>query len=249
VNSPNRLALIKYRVARAVWSNRPLVRLLNKVRSRTQVFDQHFDVLFDGFPRSGSTYGAWMLRVTQQDRLKVVTFQHKPSLFYWAARIDKPACLTVRSPVDAISSWVMCTDFSIRKVIDDYVYFYEVLLPDRAGFLVLPFSVITDDYPLVLQLIALRFGLDLNFDFDLEACSSEVFARIDAKFTDKSGMIDRCKVSRPDETRKKRNAQLREELLSPRYAAGLRRCRELYSAYESEYSRDLVRLRSLVCSR
>jgi hypothetical protein len=114
---------------------------------------------------------------------------------------------------------------------------------------VLPFSVITGDYPLVLQLIAMRFGLDLNFDFDMEACSRETFARIDAKFSDKSGVVNRSTVARPDETRKKRSAQLREELLSPRYSAGLGRCRELHDAYESEYSRDLARLLSLVRSR
>jgi hypothetical protein len=242
------LALIKYGVARAVWSNRPLVRLLNKVRSRAQVFDQDFDILFDGFPRSGCTFGAWMLRVTQQDRIKSILAQHKPSVFYWAARIDKPICLALRPPVDAISSWVIFTEFSIQKVIDHYVFFHEILLPDRAKFLVLPFSVITGDYPLVLQLIAMRFGLDLNFDFDIEECRREVFARIDAKFADQSGVIDKSKVSRPDETRKQRSAQLREELLSPRYSAGLERCRELHDAYESEYSRDLARLQSLVRS-
>jgi hypothetical protein len=228
-----------------VWSNRPLIRLLNKVRSRAQVFDQDFDILFDGFPRSGNTFGTMMLLVTQQDRIKVLTHQHKPSLFFQAARIDKPACMTLRSPVDAISSWVIYTDFSIQKVIDYYVFFYEVLLPHRAKFLVLPFSVITGNYPLVLRLIAMRFGLDLNFDFDMEACSQEAFVRIDAVFSDKSGTVNRSTVARPDGTRKKRSIQLREELLSQRYVAGLGRCRELHDAYEREHSRDLARLLSL----
>ena len=245
MNSPNRLASIKYGLAEAVWSNRPLVRLLNKIRSRAQVFDQDFDILFDGFPRSGNTFGAMMLRVTQQDRIKVLTHQHKPSLFFQAARIDKPACMTLRSPVDAIPSWVIFTDFSIQKVIDYYIFFYEVLLPHRAKFLVLPFSVITGDYPLVLRLIAMRFGFDLKFDFDAEACNREAFARIDAVFLDKCGMVNRSTVARPDETRKKRSAQLREELLSHRYVAGLGRCRELYHAYETEYSRDRARLLSM----
>jgi hypothetical protein len=186
-----------------------------------------------------------MLCVTQQERFKVVVSQHKPSLFYWAARINKPACLTLRSPADAISSWVIFTGFSIQKILDHYIFFHEVLLPDRTKFLVLPFSVVTGDYPLVLRLIAMRFGWDLNFDFDSEACSREAFARIDAKFTDQSGVIDRSKVSRPDETRKERSVQLRKELLSPRYSAGLARCQELYNVYEAEYSRELARLQSM----
>jgi len=229
-----------------LWSNRPLVRVLNKFRGRDQIFDHDFDILFDGFPRSGNTFGAEMLLVTQKDSLKVVMHQHKPSLFFWAAQIDKPACLTLRPPVDAIPSWVIYTGFSIQKVIDYYVFFYEVLFPYRAKYLVLPFSVITRDFPLALQLISMRFGMKMILEFDVEASSREAFARIDAFFVDKNGAVDKATVARPDETRKQRSAQLREELLTSRYAAGLKRCRELHDAYESEFSRDLARLQSLV---
>ncbi len=230
-------------LARLLWTNWTFNRFYNRLRHRKHIVVRDFDLIFDGFPRSSNTYGAFMVQTTQKDTLKVLMHEHKPSLFYRASRIDKPACLTLRDPVDAAASWVLYTGFSVQKVIDYYIFFYEVLLPVRSKFLVLPFSVIIEDFPLVVQLINRRFNLGLTTDFDGEACRAEAFRRIEVLFTNEQGVLDPLKVPRPDDTRKERNAAVRREIVSPAHAAGLARCRELYAIYEAEFQRDLAAFR------
>jgi hypothetical protein len=235
--------MIRLSLARLLWTNWTFNRFFNHLRSRKHVVVRNFDLVFDGFPRSSNTFGAFMVLATQKDRLKVLMHEHKPSLFYRAARIGKPACLTLRDPVDAAASWVLYTGFPVQKVIDYYIFFYEVLLPVRSKFLVLPFSAIIEDFTLVVQLINMRFDLGLVTNFDGEACRAEALRRIEALFTDEQGVLDPLKVPWPEKTRKERNAEIRSEILSSRHAGGLARCRELYAIYEGEYRRDLATLR------
>lgn len=234
----------KYTLARLLWSSWKLNRLCNRLCFREEIRVRDFDVVFDGFPRSSNTFGALMLSVTQQDRLKVLMHKHRPSVFYRASRIGKPACLTLRNPIHAVASWVIYSNLPVQKVIDDYIFFYEVLLPVRSKFLVLPFAVITHDFQLVCKLINFRFGLNLAIDFEVESCSRETFRRIDAQCTDRNGRLDPLKVPRPEEARDELNARIRQEVLSPRYASSLKRCQELYEIYKTDYSRDLA----LLCS-
>ena len=234
--------MIRYALARLLWSNWKFNNFCNRLRRRDSIIVRNFDLVFDGFPRSSNTYGAFMLQVTQQDRFKVLMHEHRPSIFYRAAQLDKPACLTLREPIDAASSWVLYTGFSIQKVIDYYIFFYEVLLPVRSRLLVLPFPVIIENFGLALRLINHRFGMTLTTKFDAQACGREAFRRIETLFTDEEGTLDPFKVPRPEESRFRRNAEVRAELHLPRYAASLERCRKLHSIYEAEYQRELDRL-------
>jgi hypothetical protein len=211
---------IRYAFARWLWKHGRFNAFVNRLRSRKNIPVIRFDIIFDGFPRSSNTYGAFMLMGSQQDRLKVLMHEHRPSVFHRAAQLGKPACLTVRDPLDATVSWMIYTGSPAAKVLDSYIFFYEVLLPDRSKFLVLPFSVIIDDYPLVLRLMNLRFGLNLETDIDVDGCRDEAFRRIEKLFTDEKGILDPRKVPRPEEGR-----------------------RELYEIYQGEYRRDLARLR------
>jgi hypothetical protein len=231
---------------RFLW-NRPLLyQVVQKLRFRGNVFSSNYDILFDGFPRSGNTFGALMLAVSQQNRLRVITHRHTPPPLIHAIQLNKPACLTLRRPLDAIVSWIIYTNRSSQSVIQYYLDFYQILLAHRSQFLILPFNVITGDFPLVIQLVNMRFGLDLDSQFDLEACKSEVLERIDNRWKCKRGIVDASRVARPHPLRDGRKEAVREALLHPRYAALLERCDDLYQMYEDEFLANLNQSHSLV---
>jgi hypothetical protein len=235
---------LRYAFARLLWTQWTLNRFINRLGGRHSVIVEGYDIVFDGFPRSSNTFGAFMLLATQEDCLKVLLHEHRPAIFHRAARLGKPACLTLRDPLDAVASWVVYTGNPIREVLDYYIFFYEVLLPDRSRFLVLPFPVVVGDYPLVLRLINQRFGLRLTTDFDLEACRDDAFRRIEALFTDEHGNLDPMKVPRPEAARRKLQSDIRAKILSPRHANRVKRCRELYDIYHAEYAREMDRLQA-----
>jgi len=212
---------------------------MQKLRGRGNPLNPNYDILFDGFPRSGNTFGSFMLSGSQQGRVKVVTHRHTPPPFLRAAELNRPACLTLRRPLDAITSWIIYTNRPVRSVIRYYLDFHQILLPYRSQFLILPFFVITEDFPLVIQLINLRFGLNLESQFDLEACEREVFNKIDNKWRNESGIVNEFQVARPCSTREHRRMVTREELLHPRYADSLQRCEELYQTYKHEFVASL----------
>jgi len=233
--------MLKQVILRSIW-NRPLLyRVIQKLRSRGDAFNLDYDILFDGFPRSGNTFGSFMLLKSQQNRLKVVTHWHTPPPFLRAAEMNKPACLTLRRPLDAITSWIIYTNRSTRSIIQYYLDFYQILLPYRSKFLVLPFFVITEDFPLVIQLINLRFGMNLESRFDFESCKRETFSHIDNRWKNKSGVVNELRVARPYPGREHRKVVTREELLRPRYSSLLQRCEDLYQTYEREFFADLNR--------
>ena len=218
-----------------LWSHPSWYRAVEKLRFRIEGFDSNFDLLFDGFPRSGNTFGSMMVLVSQQDRLKVRSRRHNPRDFIRSVKVDKPACLTLRRPVDAISSWIIYNNLSIDSMVRFYINFYRILLPYRSSFLVLPFYAITGDMPLVIDLINLRFGMNLERQFDLEACKIKALERIDNVWRNDRGIVNEFQVARPHPAREQRKMELKQELLSPRYSDLLRRCEELYQIYEREF--------------
>jgi hypothetical protein len=219
------------------WHRPLLYQALQKLRGRERPYDLNYDILFGGFPRSGNTFGSFMLDISQQKSLKIASHRHIPPPFIYALQKDKPICLTLRRPLDSLISWAIFTNsnYPIESIIRYYFDFHQVLFPYRSKFLVLPFYIITEDFPLVIRLINRRFGLQLDSQFDLEACKNEAFARIDNHWRNESGIVNESQVGRPSLDREARKQAIREELLRPRYASLLQRCEVLYRAYEKEF--------------
>jgi len=229
----------KQKVSRFLWGHPHTYQIVQKLRSRGDVFDTNYDILFDGFPRSGNTFGAFMLAVSQQNRLKVNTHRHTPPPFIRALEVGKPTCLTLRAPLDALTSWIIYSNRPISTVIQYYIDFYEVLLPHRSKVQILPFKIITEDFPFVIQLINTRFGLNLESQLDFDACKQEVFERIDASWKRKGGVIDESRVARPYPARNDRKPTVRQALLQPCYSNLLSRCNELHQVFENEFLASL----------
>lgn len=220
---------------RFFWGNPLVFRWLGKARYSVDVFDSNYDIAFDGFARSGNTYGSRMISVTQHDRVKVLTHTHLPPYLIRGLQLNKPVCLTLRNPEDSIVSFVLFSQRPIDRVIKSYIDFYRVMLPHRERLLVLPFPVITRDFATVLRLINYRFGMKLEIPKDPSVYEKEVFERIDHFFTNEPGGYHPLRVGRPHPEREAKKAEIHALLTDPRHATLLKECHELYDTFEAEY--------------
>lgn len=226
-------------LARFFWAHPNLYRAIGILRGRGDVLDGNCDALFDGYPRSGNTFGWQMLQVSQDNRYKVKVHQHMPPFLVGGIVLNKPVCLTIRRPIDALASQLIYAGGEIRNEMEQYIDFYTVMLDFRSKILVLPFDVITGDFNSVLALMNFRFKLNLRIPPDLKACERIAFARIDDMWRDKSGKVNELQVGRPHETREARSRELKKEICLPQYEELLLECDNLYTIFCNEYQQTL----------
>jgi hypothetical protein len=236
-------------VLRYFWSHPRLFRTYAKLRHGIDIFDDSYDFLFDGFPRSGNTFGSRMLAATQNDAVKVLSNVHCPPFFLSALEMGKPACLTIRKPADAIVSWVIYKrNLPIDVVLKLYLDFYNVLLPHRERLLIIPFCLVTKNFKMVLQLINFRFNLKLAVPEDLTVFEEEANRRIDEFMASTNSSLDPLKVARPHQERELYKSEVHEALLAPRYRRQLAECDRLFSLLEQEHLKDVARFNAAIAA-
>jgi hypothetical protein len=244
INDLGRNPLRPFRVVlRYFWSHPKIFQAYAKLRHGIDIYHAPYNFLFDGFPRSGNTFGSRMLAATQNDSVRVLSNVHCPPFFLAALDLGKPACLTIRQPADAIVSWVIYKrSLPIDVVLKLYIDFYSVLLPYRSRLLVVPFDLITRDFRKVLQLINHRYDLKLIVPDDTTAFEAEANKRIDKFIESTAASVDPLKVARPNQEREKYKCEVSEALTAPRYRSLLAECESLFAIMQQEYEASLARL-------
>ena len=222
------------------WSHPRLYRVYGQVCHKIDIFDSSsYDFAFDGFPRSGNTFGSRMLAATQDNKIKVLSNAHCPPFLLAALQLDKPVCLTIRRPEDAVVSWYLFKKkMSMEEVLRLYIDFHSVMLPYRSRVLVVPFSVITQDFGIVLRLINRRFHCELAVPQDIGSYQQTVFARIDRYYEGRPGGYDILQVARPHQERDELKPFAHEKLRSPQYRRLLAECQRLYEIFAQEYQSE-----------
>jgi len=212
------------------------------MRGRADVWDTDYDLLFDGFPRSGSTFGHLMILMSKEKPLRIRTHTHHPTVFVRAIQRNRPACLCLRPPADAIVSWAIYMNRSFESALQYYINFHAVLLPLAAQLLVLPFPTIIEDFPTVLALLNLRFGMDVRMPSNPDMCKRVVFDEIDRLWRKEDPDSFEKKVARPNQKRDEGKLAAHQELQQERYRPLLQECTRLYQDFESHHQRDLEKL-------
>jgi hypothetical protein len=229
----------KRTAARFFWSRPKIYRWIGILRGRGDIFEEDYDIIFDGYPRSGNTFGWQMLMVSQNDAPRVKVHQHMPSFLITGIMMKKAVCLTIRRPIDAVASQIIYAPGDIKSELEQYIDFYTVLLPFRSQLLVLPYDVIIGDFTKLLALMNQRFGLELQIPSDLDHCQRETFSRIDDMWRDESGNVDVLKVGRPHQGRDPLKKNLQKEMARPEYEVLLQECDRLYDVFHREFQNEL----------
>jgi len=186
----------------------------------------NYDLIVDGYPRSGNSFLAMALRVVHPE-LAVRCHCHKPTHIIQALRHKKPTCVIIREPIDAIASAIVHFRWSLAQAIEVYINYYKVLLPYRARLVVAPFHTIISDLPKVFTAINSRFGTSLRPPLFDQAFQERVFNEVRAL----NWGHDPLWVSLPSSERMPHLSEIKQRLTAQSYAPRLGKAQALYQLF------------------
>jgi len=193
------------------------------------------ELVIEGYPRSGNTFAHFA--VLHAEPGAVITSRvHTPSQVKRAVAQGTPTLLTIRGPIDVITSTLLAAPHvPIRSLLEEYIHHYEILYPYLDRVLVATFEEITSDFDSVIDALNERFSLGFRPFGHTPENTAAVFAAIEEHHREHWG-ADRAGLPVPSEVRRPLKELVRREVQRPEYAALL---------FEAQTVHDTVAARSI----
>jgi hypothetical protein len=208
------LYFLKTNVARSPRLSLPLAWL----QGRRELVDRDTDILIESFPRCASSFAKAAFRLAQEPREPRVASQtHAPGHVIAAVRLNVPALVLVRDPIDAVvSNLFRHPGRGVDGLLRGYLRFYEPLLPHRTGFVTATFEeVIEGGFGSVTRRINTRFGTDfVEFEAteeNVQRCLRSIEHEWRAHRSQDEELLERT-IPRPSEMRESLKESLRERV-------------------------------------
>lgn len=178
----------KASLRRVLMRQPDLFRLLWR-RKESQMFERRVvrrgdDLVIEGFPRSGNTFGTAAFRMAQGARvLKIGNHFHAPAQILLAARYGIPALVVLRAPHAACLSLVTYSQgrLTATQALQDYIAFHAPLMARQDTFVPAPFEAVTRDFAPVIQRLNRRFNTDFAPYHNSTDADDAVRAQVEAK--------------------------------------------------------------------
>ncbi|WP_024787497.1 MULTISPECIES: hypothetical protein [unclassified Lebetimonas] len=100
---------------------------LNFVKRKDILINKNSDILIEGFPRSGNTFAVALLKSLNKD-IKIARHRHEVGHVLKALKLDKPIVILIRNPQDAVISFFLRENVSIKIGFEYYIHFYTNIL-------------------------------------------------------------------------------------------------------------------------
>jgi hypothetical protein len=137
-------------------------------------------IVIDGYPRSGNTYARFAFQHANGADLPISTHRHSPRSIESALRRGIPAIVLIRSPRDAINSYLQFDpSISLTFAMDVYKSYYESILSIASRVIIAPFPITTMDFGRLILECNTRFGSNFVPYERTEASEAEVAREID----------------------------------------------------------------------
>ena len=172
---------------------------------------EDFDLVVQGFARSGNTFVSEAIRACMGDQLRVFSHLHVPVVIVEAMKAGKPVCFLIRNPEDAVASLALHSDWSVERCLDHYIKYHEMIERYADRMAIFEFSQFTADINCLFQGLNQLFGTNLPLTSHEEVQTS-VFNRIENNQLSKLGKIDESTVNRPSNLRAKAKSKLIEDI-------------------------------------
>ena len=145
---------------RIAWRVSQTYRFVNPLRQRRDLLEANYDILVDGFPRSGNARAATYIEISQMSRFAVRTHYHILVTLKRAVGFGKAAVCLIRNPEEAALSW---TIFRRRPLVDpafrSYVEYHTPPHNVPGDLFIVPFEAIFHRMPVVVEAGSVRYGL------------------------------------------------------------------------------------------
>lgn len=190
-------------------------------------------IVIEGYLRSGNTFSVAAFRVANGSQLHVGRHLHGAPHVLRAVRMGLPTLVLVRSPRDAVLSYLIRRDtLTPHDALLEYIDFYRTAWPVRDGFVVGLFDEVTKDFGRILDRVNARFGTSFRRYEPTPENDALAFALVEEMNREESGgEVVETHVGRPSAERAQRKQELSALLDTPRTAARLRTAEGLYDRY------------------
>lgn len=121
--------------------------------------NSHTEIVIDAFPRSGNSFGTVAFQYAQIRRVAVAHHFHAAATILYGANHSIPSLTFIRDPDDACLSYALFrrTD-DLYSVFQEYVAFYQLIMPVRKKLVVARFETVISDFGLVIRKVNDVFG-------------------------------------------------------------------------------------------
>jgi hypothetical protein len=185
------------------------------------------ELVIEGFPRSGNTFAHFALLHAEPGAV-VTSRVHTPSQVKRAVALGTPTLLTIRGPVDSITSTVVAAPHvHISSLLEEYIHHYEALYPHLDRVLVATFDEITRDFDVVIDALNARFSLGYRRFGHTPEHTAAVFAAIEAHHREHWG-DDAASLPLPVESQQALKRRVRLEVQRPEFGALLLEAQTVY---------------------
>ncbi len=120
------------------------------------------DVVIEGYPRSGNTFGTMAFRLAQPNPLNIGNHFHAPAQIGLARRYGIPAMVVVREPMAAALSFCVYHQgkVSAAAALKTYIAFHKPLAAWQDAWIPAPFEEVISDFGTSIARLNAHFGSD-----------------------------------------------------------------------------------------
>jgi hypothetical protein len=185
-------------------------------------------IAVEGFGRSGNTFAANALHLTQPEPFRIISHFHYPIAIGRPAEAGVPVCLVLRTPIDSIISYCQYGDWGPQRFIDDFLAYHRYVLPWLDQIAVVRFEDFTKDFNHLIHAVNKVYGPILHEITNNEELREQTFKQIEEN--QPGGRIDELQVHRPSEVRKQRKPEIEADIKN-NYAEDLAKVMALYEPF------------------
>lgn len=127
------------------------------------------DIIIEGYPRSANSFSVKAFMFANGDDYKIATHQHAAPQVVLGVKLGIPTIVLIRDPKDAVLSYAALraktyglkkfqSEYKLKWLLEDYVAFYEHLLPLKDEFVTAKFESVLKDYGIVIDNVNHKYG-------------------------------------------------------------------------------------------
>ena len=136
------------------------------------VCDHTTSMVVEGFPRSSNTFTVDFLFMLSQrggQNMKLAHHTHDAENDLLGHGLKIPCVVLLRSPVAAISSYMIYSGVDATTAVSRYIQFYKAVRPIKNKVLIAPFETLTTDFNAFVSAVNARFVFNIPLSEDLKA--------------------------------------------------------------------------------
>jgi hypothetical protein len=155
-----------------------------------RLINSETEVVIEGFPRCGNSFAEAAFRVAQAKEVKIAHHSHASAQVIRAHQQGVPCIVVFRPPESAVTSLLHKYPphtTTIRQTINQYIRFYQDILPYKESYILASFESITNDYGVVIDLLNNKFNCQFSRFEHTEKNVKQAFDLVDKLTFERTG--------------------------------------------------------------